>query len=64
MALTNAIHWDKPSASDIAFFATLRNIKDCIAAGDLWFEEDTGNAWRVSTDSGFAAIVSNRLAWI
>lgn len=65
MALANAIHAYTPSSFGGVFDITLKNIKDCIAAGDRWFEEmsDCGN-FRISTDSGFSAIVKDRLAFV
>ena len=63
MALANAIHFGFPSPWGGAFFITLNNIRDCIAAGDRWFEEETPEGFRVSTDSGFSCIVRDRLAF-
>ena len=57
MALANAIHFGFPSPWGGAFFVTLNNIRDCIEAGDRWFEEETPEGFRVSTDSGFSCIV-------
>lgn len=63
MALANAIHGHVPSSWGGAFFITLNNIRDCIEAGDHWFEEETPEGFRVSTDSGFSCIVRDRLAF-
>ncbi len=62
-ALANAIHARVPSSWGGAFFITLNNIRDCIEAGDRWFEEETPEGFRVSTDSGFSCIVRDRLAF-
>lgn len=61
MALANAIHARVPSSWGGAFFITLNNIRDCIDAGDRWFEEEAPEGFRVSTDSGFSCIVPERL---
>ncbi len=61
MALANAIHSCFPSSWGGAFFITLNNIRDCIEAGDRWFEEETPEGFRISTDSGFSCIVRDRL---
>ncbi|MFT4162980.1 hypothetical protein [Shinella sp.] len=63
MALANAIHARVPSSWGGAFFITLNNIRDCIDAGDRWFEEEIAEGFRVSTDSGFSCIVRDRLAF-
>ena len=63
MALANAIHARVPSSWGGAFFITLNNIRDCIEAGDRWFEEEIPEGFRVWTDSGFSCIVRNRLAF-
>ncbi|MCW5712360.1 hypothetical protein WMC41_31110 (plasmid) [Shinella yambaruensis] len=63
MALANAIHFSFPSSWGGAFFITLNNIRDCIHAGDRWFEEQTPEGFRVSTDSGFSCIVRERPAF-
>ena len=63
MALANAIHFGFPSSWGGAFLITLNNIRDCIDAGDRWFEEETPEGFRVSTDSGFSCIVRERLAF-
>lgn len=63
MALANAIHARVPSAWGGAFFITLNNIRDCIESGDRWFEEETPEGFRISTDSGFSCIVRDRLAF-
>ena len=63
MALANAIHARVPSSWGGAFFITLNNIRDCIDAGDRWFEEETTEGFRVSTDSGFSCIVRKRPAF-
>ncbi|WPZ16221.1 hypothetical protein T8J41_20290 (plasmid) [Nitratireductor rhodophyticola] len=63
MALANAIHARVPSSWGGAFFITLNNIRDCIEAGDRWFEEETPEGFRVSTDSGFSCIVPRRPAF-
>lgn len=63
MALANAIHARFPSSWGGAFFITLNNIRDCIQAGDRWFEEDAPGGFRISTDSGFSCIVRERLAF-
>ncbi|TAA49527.1 hypothetical protein [Shinella sp. JR1-6] len=52
MALANAIHSRFPSSWGGAFFITLNNIRDCIEAGDRWFEEETPE------DSGFPPIAA------
>jgi len=62
MAFANAIHFSFPSSWGGAFFLTLNNIRDCIEAGDRWFEEETPEGFRISTDSGFSCIVQDRLA--
>ena len=62
MALANAIHAHVPSSWGGAYFITLNNIRDCIDAGDRWFEEETPEGFRVSTESGFSCIVRERLA--
>lgn len=62
MALANAIHSSSPSSWGGAFFITLHNIRDCIEAGDRWFEEETPEGFRISTDSGFSCILQERLA--
>ena len=59
MALANLIH-SAPSSNGIAFSVTLKNIRDCIALGDEWFIEPSGNEFRVSTNSGFSAIVKDK----
>lgn len=64
MALANAIHARVPSSWGGAFFITLNNIRDCIDAGDRWFEEETTEGFRVSTDSGFSCIVPERPAFL
>ena len=46
MALANAIHARVPSSWGGAFFITLNNIRDCIDAGDRWFEEETTEGFR------------------
>lgn len=61
MALANAIHFSLPSSWGGAFFITLNNIRDCIEAGDRWFEEEAPEGFRISTDSGFSCIVRDRL---
>ena len=63
MALANAIHAHVPSSWGGAFFITLNNIRDCIDAGDRWFEEEAPEGFRVSTDSGFSCIVGDRLVF-
>ncbi len=63
VALANAIHARIPSSWGGAFFITLNNIRDCIEAGDRWFEEETPEGFRVSTDSGFSCIVRDRVAF-
>ena len=63
MALANAIHARVPSSWGGAFFITLNNIRDCIDAGDRWFDEEAAEGFRVSTDSGFSCIVRDRLAF-
>lgn len=63
IALANAIHAHVPSSWGGAFFITLNNIRDCIEAGDRWFEEEIPEGFRVWTDSGFSCIVRNRLAF-
>ncbi|MDK4743778.1 hypothetical protein PH547_33645 [Rhizobium sp. CNPSo 3464] len=63
MALANAIHARVPSSWGGAFFITLNNIRDCIEAGDRWFEEEIPEGFRVWTDSGFSCIVRDRLAF-
>jgi len=63
MALANAIHVHVPSSWGGAYFITLNNIRDCIEAGDRWFEEETPEGFRVSTDSGFSCIVPERPAF-
>ena len=63
MALANAIHSRFPSSWGGAFFITLNNIRDCIEAGDRWFEEETPEGFRISTDSGFSCILRERLAF-
>jgi hypothetical protein len=63
MALANAIHAHVPSSWGGAFFITLNNIRDCIDAGDRWFEEEAPEGFRVSTDSGFSCIVPERHAF-
>jgi hypothetical protein len=63
MVLANAIHFGFPSSWGGAFFITLNNIRDCIDAGDRWFEEETPEGFRVSTDSGFSCIVPERPAF-
>ena len=62
MALANAIHACFPSSWGGAYFVTLNNIRDCIEAGDRWFEEESHEGFRISTDSGFSCIVRDRLA--
>lgn len=62
MALANAIHACFPSSWGGAYFVTLNNIRDCIEAGDRWFEEESPEGFRISTDSGFSCIVRDRLA--
>lgn len=62
-ALANAIHSRFPSSWGGAFFITLNNIRDCIEAGDRWFEEEASGGFRISTDSGFSCIVRDRLAF-
>jgi hypothetical protein len=61
IALCNLIYQDAPQSWGGAYHRTLTNIRDCIAAGDLWFEEECDRGFRVFTDSGFSAIVPNRL---
>lgn len=63
MALANAIHARVPSSWGGAFFVTLNNIRDCIEAGDRWFEEEIPEGFRVWTDSGFSCIVQNRVGF-
>lgn len=63
MALANAIHARVPSSWGGAFFVTLNNIRDCIEAGDRWFEEEVPEGFRVWTDSGFSCIVQNRVGF-
>ncbi|WP_105441250.1 hypothetical protein [Neorhizobium sp. T25_13] len=63
MALANAIHAHVPSSWGGTFFITLNDIRDCIEAGDRWFEEEVPEGFRVSTDSGFSCIVRNRLGF-
>ncbi|ANH08568.1 hypothetical protein [Shinella sp. HZN7] len=63
MALANAIHACFLSSWGGAFFITLNNIRDCIEAGDRWFEEEASEGFRISTDSGFSCIVRERLAF-
>lgn len=63
MALANAIHSRFASSWGGAFFITLNNIRDCIEAGDRWFEEETPEGFRISTDSGFSCILRERLAF-
>ena len=63
VALPNAIHARVPSSWGGAFFNTLNNIRDCIEAGDRWFEEETPEGFLVSTDSGFSCVVRDRLAF-
>ncbi|WLS01409.1 hypothetical protein [Shinella sumterensis] len=63
MALANAIHARSPSSWGGTFFITLNNIRDCIQAGDRWFEEEAPGGFRISTDSGFSCIVRERLAF-
>lgn len=62
MALANAIHARVPSSWGGPFFITLNNIRDCIDAGDRWFEEEIPEGFRVSTDTGFSCIVRECLA--
>jgi hypothetical protein len=62
MELANAIRACFPSSWGGAFFITLNNIRDCIAAEDRWFEEQTTDGFRIFTDSGFSGFVRNRLA--
>lgn len=64
MSLANAIHARIPSSWGGTYFVTLNNIKDCIADGDRWFEEDLGTHYRIFTDSGFSALVDNRISWM
>jgi len=63
MAFANAIHGRVPSSWGGASFVTLNDIRDCIEAGDRWFEEEIPEGFRVSTDSGFSCIVRDRLAF-
>ncbi|EYR78504.1 MULTISPECIES: hypothetical protein [Rhizobiaceae] len=63
MALANPIHACFPSSWGGAYFITLNNIRDCIEAGDRWFEEETLEGFRISTDSGFSCILRERLAF-
>ena len=63
MALADAIHARVPSSWGGAFFVTLNNIRDCIEAGDRWFEEEVPEGFRVWTDSGFSCIVRDRFAF-
>lgn len=62
MTLANAIHADLPSSWGGAYFITLSNIRDCIAAGDRWFEETIPEGFRIWTDSGFSCVVSRAVA--
>jgi hypothetical protein len=62
MALANAIHECFSSSWGGAYFITLNNIRDCIEAGDRWFEEPIPEGFRVWTDSGFSCVVSRAVA--
>ena len=60
MALANLIH-SAQAPNSAAYNATLKNIRDCIAFGDVWFLEEVECGFRVSTDSGFSAIVPSKM---
>lgn len=64
IALANAIHEMTGAPQGFgAWDRTLSSIKQCIAAGDRFFEEQVPEGFRVSTDSSFSCIVRNRSAW-
>ena len=65
VALTNAIFEMTGAMSGYGSWdRTLSSIKQCIAAGDRFFEEQVPEGFRVFTDSGFSCVVKNRSAWI
>ncbi|NBN62063.1 hypothetical protein [Pannonibacter tanglangensis] len=58
-ALANLIHAG-PQSNAARYWATIQNIRDCIAAGDAWFLDAAPGGWRVWTCSGFSAVVADK----
>ena len=64
IALANAIYFDNNYPIGYgAYERTLKNIKDCLAEGDIFFCEPVDDGYRVSTDTGASWHVKT-LGWV